>query len=486
MTFTEALFYLLFAVDLALRLVAIYVVPMNRRPQTAMAWLLLIFFFPIGGFILFWIFGVAHLPIERVAKQDEISRIISGRYPQQDLGNLGQPDWFDASAKMNRALGSMPLVGGNNAKFYSDYQESLDAMTAAIKSAKKSVHCEFYIMYLDSTSRPFFEAIVAARDRGVEVKVLIDHIASWRYPRWNKTTVKFLNDSKLNWRRMLPINPLKGFWRRPDLRNHRKLLVIDNKLAFTGSQNIIDSQYVKKSNIRRGLHWKDLMVSFTGPVVAGISAMFVSDWYAETGELLPDLTENLNKPRAKSPSGNLLAQVVPSGPAFKDQNNLKLFNTLMYSASEKIVITSPYFVPDDSMFYAITSAVDRGVEVELFVSEIGDQFLVYHAQCSYYEALLEAGVKIWRYESPTILHAKHVTIDGEVAVFGSSNLDMRSFSLNLEISMMVWGKDFLDQLAEIESEYREKSTSLELEDWRRRSFWKKLAENICRPTASLQ
>ncbi|MBX3312176.1 MAG: cardiolipin synthase [Microbacteriaceae bacterium] len=486
MTFTEVLFYLLTVVDLALRLIAIYVVPMNRRPQTAMAWLLLIFFFPIGGFIIFWMFGVSHLPIERVAKQDEISRIIAGRYPQQDLGELGQPDWFDASAKMNRALGAMPLVGGNNAKFFPDYQESLDAMVEAINSAKQSVFCEFYIMYRDDTSAAFFDALVAAKDRGVEVKVLVDHIASWRYPRWTKTTVKFLNKSGLNWRKMLPINPFKGHWRRPDLRNHRKLLVIDNELAFTGSQNIIDSQYVKKSNIRRGLHWKDLMVSFTGPVVSGIHAMFVSDWYAETGELLSNI-ESLNaKKLPKHKAGDLLAQVVPSGPAFKDQNNLKLFNTLMYAATEKIVITSPYFVPDDSMFYAITSAVDRGVNVELFVSEIGDQFLVYHAQCSYYEALLEAGVKIWCYEAPTILHAKHITVDNNVAVFGSSNLDMRSFALNLEISMMVWGKEFLDQLQEIEDSYREKSTQLELSEWRKRSFWKKLAENICRPTASLQ
>src|SRR5690606_24551531 len=131
------------------------------------------FFFPIGGFIIYWIFGVSHLPLERVAKQEEISRIIAGSYPQQDLGELGQPDWFDASAKMNRTLGSMPLVGGNSAKFYPDYEESLNAMTAAINSAKKAVHCEFYIMYLDETSRPFFDALVAARDRGVEVKVLV-------------------------------------------------------------------------------------------------------------------------------------------------------------------------------------------------------------------------------------------------------------------------------------------------------------------------
>ena len=137
--------------------------------------------------------------------------------------------------------------------------------------------------------------------------------------------------------------------------------------------------------------------------------------------------------------------MVPSGPGFITENNLRLFNTLIYSAQHKISICSPYFVPDDSLLYAVTTAAQRGVDVELFVSEKGDQFLVHHAQQSYYEALLEAGVRIYLYKAPFVLHAKHFTIDDEVAVLGSSNMDMRSFSLNLEVSVMLLGEDIVKQ-----------------------------------------
>ena len=126
--------------------------------------------------------------------------------------------------------------------------------------------------------------------------------------------------------------------------------------------------------------------------------------------------------------------MIPSGPGFVTENNLRAFTTLIYSAQRRISITSPYFVPDESLLYAMTTAAQRGVDVELFVSEEGDQFMVYHAQCSYYQALLEAGVRIYLYPAPYVLHSKHFTVDDDVAVIGSSNMDMRSFALNYEVS----------------------------------------------------
>jgi cardiolipin synthase len=158
----------------------------------------------------------------------------------------------------------------------------------------------------------------------------------------------------------------------------------------------------------------------------------------------------------------------------------------MYSAQEKIIITSPYFVPDESLMYAITSACQRGVRVELFVSEIGDQALVYHAQRSYYEALLRAGVVIWLYKAPTILHSKHMSIDDEVAVIGSSNMDMRSFSLNLEVSLMVRGASFVTQMREVEDAYREMSRALTLEEWKKQPLRSTVLDGLARLTSSLQ
>ena len=177
---------------------------------------------------------------------------------------------------------------------------------------------------------------------------------------------------------------------------------------------------------------------------------------------------------------------MPSGPGFEGENNLRMFNSLVYAAQERIILVSPYFVPDDSMLYAITTAAQSGLHVELFVSEMGDQFLVYHAQRSYYEALLRAGVIIYLYESPTILHAKHMSFDDEVAVIGSSNMDMRSFTLDLEVSVMVRGKQFLTDLRAIEDSYRANSRRLTLEEWQQRSRVKATLDNLARLTAAVQ
>ena len=184
--------------------------------------------------------------------------------------------------------------------------------------------------------------------------------------------------------------------------------------------------------------------------------------------------------------GPLDCQVVPSGPGFPGENNLRLFNSLVYAAQKKVILVSPYFVPDDSMLYAITTAAQSGIEVQLYVSESGDQFFAYHAQRSYYEALLRAGVRIFLYESPTILHAKHFTIDDEVSVIGSSNMDMRSFSLDFEVSVMVWGGTFLQRLRAVEEQYRARSRELVLDDWLVRSRWSRALDNVARLTAAVQ
>jgi cardiolipin synthase len=383
---------------------------------------------------------------------------------------------------LNRHLGAMPLVGGNTAKLYGNYDETLVAMTEAIRDADKWVHAEFYILAFDKTTAPFFDALEDAVKRGLEVRVLLDHVAGLRAVGYRRT-LRRLRKAGVKWSLMLPVQPWRGKWQRPDLRNHRKILVLDGTVAFTGSQNVVDSSYNKRGNLRRGLHWKDLMARFEGPIVAGINALFVTDWYTETGELLLREVSTVPRPRIQNA---LDAQVVPSGPGFEGENNLRLFNSLLYLAQERIIITSPYFVPDESMLYAITTAAQSGIDVQLFVSEIGDQPLVYHAQRSYYEELLRAGVRIWLYKAPTVLHSKFVTIDNEVAVIGSSNMDMRSFSLNLEISVMVHGKSFVDDLRKIEHEYRENSRELFLDDWTERPRAAAVLDNVARLTAAVQ
>ncbi|MBK4349028.1 cardiolipin synthase [Lacisediminihabitans changchengi] len=471
-------------VDILIRVVAVIYVPQNRKPQTATAWLLAIFLIPYAGIILFLLIGSSKLPKRRREKQREINAYILETTEGMDrvTHDATFPSWLQPIVELNRTLGSMPLVGGNTAKFYTEYEESLAAMTEAIGTAERYVHVEFYLVSWDATTAPFFDAMEAAVRRGVTVRVLLDHIASVRSPHYRRT-IKKLTAIGAQWRLMLPVQPLKGKYQRPDLRNHRKLVVIDGEEAFTGSQNLVDSSYNKRANIRRGLHWKDLMVRFEGPIVAGINALFVTDWYSETNELL--LRETPTRARPKLPHA-LDAQVVPSGPGFDLENNLRLFDSLLYSAQRKVIITSPYFVPDDSMLYAITNAAYRGLDVQLFASEIADQAVVYHAQRSYYEALLRAGVRIWLFRSPTLLHAKHFTIDDDVAVVGSSNMDMRSFSLDFEISIMLHGRDAVNRLREIEESYRQNSTEVTLDEWLTRPLRSKVLDNTARLTAAVQ
>ncbi|MCS6589015.1 cardiolipin synthase [Curtobacterium flaccumfaciens] len=475
---------LLVLLDLAIRVFSIIYVPINRKPQTATAWLLAIFLIPYIGFIVFLVIGSTKLPRARREKQTEINAYILEQTEgiERVRRDHPWPAWLESVTRLNRELGAMPLVGGNSAELYPDSEESIAEMTRAIDQSRRFVHVEFYIATLDDTTRPFFEALARAQARGVTVRFLLDHWASRGYPGY-KDTLAFMDQAGIEWHLMLPLLPLQGKFQRPDLRNHRKIMVIDGSVAFTGSQNLIDASYDIKSHIEKGMVYKDLFARFEGPVVAGLNALFVTDWYSETDELL--LRES--DPVQRADRGDALdCQVVPSGPGFDGENNLRLFNALLYSAQQKVSITSPYFVPDDSMLYAITTTAQRGVDVELFVGEMGDHAMTWHAQRSYYEELLRAGVRIWLYRAPTILHAKHFTIDDEVSVIGSSNMDMRSFSLNLEVSVMVRGHRFVDALREVQDSYKEHSFELTLDEWVDRPRRSKVLDNVARLTAALQ
>lgn len=473
-----------FVVDFVVRVVAVIVVPRNRRPMSGMAWLLTIFFIPYLGVLLFLLIGYRTLPKKRLAMQEEINQFIlnSTEGMERVQHNHPWPGWLESVVELNRNLGAMPLVGDNSASLINKYQVALDTMIADIDRAEKYVHVEFYILSLDTTTAPFFDALENAHKRGVTVRVLMDHIQSMRKPGFRETK-KRLTDAGIAWQLMLPVQPFRGKWQRPDLRNHRKLLIVDGLVGFMGSQNIIDRSYNMRRNIRRGLQWKDLMTRLEGPIVSGLNAIFITDWYSETNELL---TRDIEPVHPRPVTNALDCQVVPSGPGFKGENNLRLFLALLYYAQERIIITSPYFVPDESMMYAITTATQRGLHVELFVSEIGDQAVVYHAQRSYYEELLSAGVRIYMYKAPYILHSKHFTIDDEVAVVGSSNMDQRSFSLNMEVSLMVRGRSFVSEMREIEDENRANSRELTLEEWRRQPLRSTILDNLARLTSAVQ
>ena len=477
--------YLYAAVDVVLRLVGLVLVPRNRRPGSALAWLLAIMALPIVGFPLYLILGKAQLPRRRRIKQRDVTALMHERALEIPDSELDEdvPSWLQSAVRLNRELGAFPLTGNNSADLEIDYDTSIARMAADIRTARSEVHVLFYTMALDEITEDFFAALTEVADRGVKVRVLYDHWGSMSHGKWYRAMTRLLDAHLIEHYPMMPIKPFRdGAFQRPDLRNHRKLLIIDGQVGWMGSQNMIAAHYDKPSNIRRGLHWQETMVRLRGPVVSELNLLFATDWYYESDEQLDEKTL-VTAPQ--DTSGSYECQVVPSGPGFVLENNLLLFNQLFYNASHSIRAVSPYFVPDESMLAALITAARRGVEVELFVSEIGDQFLVFHAQRSYYSALLEAGVRIWLYRAPTILHAKHVTIDDSVTVIGSSNMDIRSFILDMESSLMVGGTDFMEKMEEVEDVYRSRSRELTLEEWEQRPRIMQVIDNLCRLASSV-
>ena len=475
---------LLLVIHAILVILAAIVISANRKPSSAIAWILAIVIVPLLGLIVFWLIGLSKLPARRRNDQARITGLVLERMqPDTTIEDRTTwPSWLRSVVTLNATLGALPMVADNRVELLDDYQQSFEAMIEAIDAATHYVNVEFYILVRDEATTPFFDALARATARGVTVRVLSDHLSGFLYPG-RKETQQFLSSIGAEWHGMLPLRPLRGQWQRPDLRNHRKLVVVDGRIGFTGSQNLIDATYNKPKNIKRGLRWHELMITLEGPVVRELDAVFVTDWFSETRQLLP---LDIEPARLPPEPGMADAQVLPSGPSFDADNNLKLFNTLLYNAEERISITSPYFVPDESILLALITAATRGLSVELFASEIGDQVLVFHAQRSYYEALLRAGVRIFLYRAPRVLHSKHFTIDDEIAVIGSSNMDIRSFSLNMELSVMLHGQDIVQRVRRVEDDYRANSVELRLDEWLSRPARERAKDNLARLTSSLQ
>jgi cardiolipin synthase A/B len=477
--------------NIVICVLALGVLPGGRKPSTAMAWLILVLAVPFLGFIVFLLFGSTSVGRRRRAQQEEVNAAILARAPLEELsedagrGNLPEP--LHGFTRLNRNLGVLPMTFGNSVELISDYHACVEAMRREVETAESYVHVQFYISAWDEVTAPFFEELVRATERGVVVRFLFDHLGSRGIPGY-KDFVERLDGTAIRWAPMLPIRPLKGEIRRPDLRNHRKIMVVDDRVAFSGSQNLIEPCYDKPKNQKLGRAWVELMGRLEGPVVQELNIVFATDWFTETGEDLRSTVAAVPPAPRLRPGAvtDVGCQVVPSGPGFATENNLRLFNSLLYSAERRLSLTSPYFVPDESLLYAVTTAAQRGVEVELFVSATADQFMVAHAQRSYYEALLSAGVRIWLYPEPFVLHAKHFSVDDTVAVVGSSNMDMRSFALNYEVVMMMTGPEIVARLAQVQDEYRSLSTELTLEQWRSRSWGQTYVDNVMRLTAALQ
>lgn len=477
-------------IDYTIKIVAIGFVPEGRRPSSSTAWLLAILLLPYVGLPLFLLMGSPYINRRRHRIQQEANVMIEdvhSHIPDQPRGVDLDPT-VESMIRLNRRLTNLPAVYAHNLGLLNDYDLAIRRMAEAIDDAKEYVSVEIYIMAWDDTTEVFFRALERAVQRGVKVRLLFDQVGSWKYPGYLKLGRR-LTQIGVDWRLMLPLKPWRARFRRPDLRNHRKLVIVDGEIGFMGSLNLIDRSYLLRGHRRAGRKWVDSLVELSGPVVASLELVFAVDWYTESGEAI-DLA-----PPAVDTGGTgdtNIVQFVPSGPGYTTEPNLRMFNSIIHHAKERLVLCSPYFIPDEALLDAVTTACYRGVRVELLVSEQADQFMVHHAQSSYYQALLEAGVHIYQFPKPYVLHSKFVLADPDdegdqaVGTYGSSNMDIRSFGLNYESTLMIAHGNLLDQLNELGGIYRSVSRQLTLEEWNRRGFFRRYIDNVMKLTSALQ
>lgn len=465
------------ASEWVLRLVMLFYVPQRRSPAAARAWLLLIFFLPWLGLVLYAVFGRASLPRQRLEMQATASRLVRELQPRV-LGDtlICEPDLppqFGPAVALARTLADFAICRGNHVELIADYRGAVDRLVEDIARARHHVHLLYYIFRDDRTGERVASALAQAARRGVKCRVLADGYASW-----------------FSFRRLAPRLRADGIeatllmpprlWGRKavrlDLRNHRKIAVIDGQIGYVGSQNIVDP------DANRGLTNEELVARLTGPVVRQLQAVLLADRYYEL-EAMPD--DPQERPLAEvAETGASLAQVMPSGPGYHRGSTQELMIALIHGASKRVVLTTPYFMPDESFLLALTMAAARGVQVHLIVSRHSNKPIVQLAQQSNYDNLLEAGAHIHLYYG-NFLHAKHATIDDGIALIGSSNLDIRSFALNNEITVVVYDSAVVSALATIQARYMAQSQQVDQAQWNRRSITARAAQNIARLADSL-
>jgi cardiolipin synthase len=458
------------ASEWAIRLGMLLFVPRQRSAAAARGWLLLIFFFPWPGLLLYSFVGRAYLPKRRLTLQLHAVKLIRElRQRFVSSAHLTRPELaapLTQAVTLAEKLGDFGILGNNRFELLGEYEASIERLIADIDAAEKHVHLLYYIFADDATGRRVAEALLRATARGVQCRLLLDAMGARKAlrrlaPRLRQAGIEVIS--------VLPYRIWNRNRGRRDLRNHRKIAVIDGRVGYVGSQNMIDADF------KRGLVYKELIARISGPVVAQLQAVWLVDRYVETEHILPD--EGLFPEPVVT--GNSAAQCLPSGPLYRRANVERTLVALIHGARRRVVITTPYFVPDEPLVHAMQTAVLRGVEVCLIVSQARDQALVCLAQRSFYEELLEVGVQIFHYQ-PSFLHAKHVTIDDDVALVGSSNIDIRSFRLNSEISVLIYDREVVAQLGQIQQEYLAASRALSYEEWLRRPIWEKLAQNTAR------
>lgn len=455
----------------------------RKSVGTTLAWISVMVLLPYIGVALYLLLGELRLGEKR---ERRIQRLI---HPYQEwIAELAEGysvDWEnapEAARSLDRLAAKAegtPTLPGNALELIDDDQAVLQRLIEDIDAARETLSMEFYIWANGGHADEVLEATIRAAGRGVRVRVLLDSVGSSAFLQ-SKNCARARREG-VDIVEALPAGVFRALFRRQDLRLHRKIVVIDGEVAYTGSLNLVDPRFFKQD---AGVgQWVDLMVRVQGPAVEVLATTFLSDWDVETGGQEIDLAQDIGVKRLPA-DGPAKVQVVPSGPGFYPDAIYQLLLSTIYSAREELIITTPYFVPDDALHCALCTAARRGVAVTLVLPARNDSWLVRYASRSHFDTLLAAGVRIMRFTGG-LLHAKTITVDQEFCLVGSVNFDMRSVWLNHEVTLFVYNRAFTGHLRYAQFHYIAQSTELSADTWAQRPRNTRVLENIVRLASPL-
>jgi len=469
---------LLFLADLGLRVGLSVRVIMRRRPVgVSLAWLFVILLFPFAGAFIYLLLGELRLGKQRSNRLRALQVPYDGwRTELQDAFKVNWTQHGESSeslAQLAANAAGLPALPGNTLELIGDWESSLRRLITDIDTARSTCHMEFYIWHPGGLADEVADALVRASQRGVVCRVLVDAIGSKLF--LSGPVARKLEEAGVQVESALPGGIFHTLVLRFDLRMHRKIVVIDGEVAYTGSLNLVDPRFFKQdSNVGQ---WVDAMVRLQGPAVEPMAITFLLDWELERNESIDALRETADARRLHE-LGDSIVQVVPTGPTIEG-DAIQILLMTIYAARRELIVTTPYFVPDEAVLTALISAARRGVATTLIVPARVDSLLVRLAGQAHIGQLLDAGVKVMLFDGG-LLHTKSVTVDGELCLFGSLNLDPRSIYLNFEITLAVYDRHFTNELRALQQSYLEKSSAMKLSDWTNRSRPQQFADNVAR------
>jgi len=426
----------------------------HRDPASRIAWLAVVALLPGIGLLAYLLFGEVNLGERRVARMRGISAQLPDSIAVRDVDQMNAasniPPLYEGVFEFCRSVNGFAPIGGNAARLFTSSNASIDSIVADIDAARDHVHVVFYIWLTDHNGLKVAEALERAARRGVHCRAIADSLGSRtmiRSPHWAAMQAAGVQVAAA-----LPFDRLflVPVFARLDLRNHRKIVVIDDRITYCGSQNCADAEFRVKPKYAP---WVDVMMRFEGPIARQNQHLFAIDWTTTTGE---DLREYLHQP-VTAPRPGFTAQVIGTGPHIPYPAMPVVFESLIFAARRELMITTPYYVPDESMQNALCAAARRGVAVTLVLPARNDSWIVAGASRSYYGALLNAGVRLYEYHGG-LLHTKSLTLDGQVTLIGSANMDRRSFDLNFENNILLADETLTAEMRRCQEEYLQRCT----------------------------